>query len=73
MASPRWGGQPFSGLASRVYDLARPEGMHLQFRFRDGFKDGPADGWDEERNRIYGALYEKVRTYAGSGVLEWER
>ena len=28
------GGEPFSGLASRVYDLARPEGMHLRFRFR---------------------------------------
>ena len=67
------GGQPFSGLASQVYDLARPEGMHLRFRFRDGFKDGPADGWDEERNRIYGALYEKGQLVPGFGVLERER
>ena len=60
------GGQPFSGLASQVYDLARPERMHLRFRFRDGLKDGPADGWDEERNRIYGALYEKGELAPGS-------
>ena len=60
------GGQPFSGLASQVYDLARPERMHLRFRFRDGLKDGPADGWDEERNRIYGALYEKGQLVPGS-------
>ena len=69
------GGQPFSGLASQVYDLARPERMHLRFRFRDGLKDGPADGWDEERNRIYGALYEKgelapVRSL-GTGKESW--
>ena len=60
------GGQPFSGLASQVYDLARPERMHLRFRFRDGLKDGPADGWDEQRNRIYGALYEKGELAPGS-------
>lgn len=28
------GGQPFSGLASRVHDLVRPERMHLRFRDR---------------------------------------
>ena len=59
-------GEPFSGLASRVYDLAHPERMHLRFRFRDGLKDGPADGWDDQRNRIYGALYEKGELVPGS-------
>ena len=60
------GGEPFSGLASRVYDLAHPERMHLRFRFRDGLKDGPADGWDDQRNRVYGALYEKGELVPGS-------
>jgi microcin C transport system permease protein len=40
--------------------------MHLRFRFRDGLKDGPADGWDAERNRIYGALYKKGELVSGS-------
>lgn len=60
------GGQPFSGLASHIYDLSRPEQMHLRFRFREGLKDGPAEGWDSERNRIYGALYEKGELVSGS-------
>ena len=58
--------QPFSGLAAKVYDLAQPERMHLRFRFRDGLKDGPVDGWDEKRNRIYGALYAKGELVDGS-------
>ena len=52
-------GFPFSGLAAKVYDLEQPERMHLRYRFREGLKDGPADGWDEKRNRVYGALFEK--------------
>ena len=59
-------GQPFSGLAAKVYHLAQPERMHLRYRFRDGRKDGPVDGWDEKRNRIYGALYSKGKMVDGS-------
>ncbi|MBG30000.1 MAG: hypothetical protein CMI31_08370 [Opitutae bacterium] len=60
------GGQPFSGLAAKVYELTQPERMHLRFRFRDGRKDGPVDGWDEKRNRIYGADYSKGKLVVGS-------
>jgi microcin C transport system permease protein len=31
--------------------------MHLRFRFRNGRKDGPADGWDRDGIRVYGDAY----------------
>ena len=34
------GGEPYNGLAAQVYDPAKPERMHLRFRFRRGLKDG---------------------------------
>lgn len=52
-------GELFAGLASQVYDVHRPERQHLRFRFRDGLKEGEADGWDREGNRVYGAKYTK--------------
>ncbi len=51
------GGRPFSGLAAKVYDLRKPERMHLRYRYRDGLKDGPVDGWTPEAERVYGAEY----------------
>ena len=50
-------GNPFSGLGSRVYDSRKPEDQHLRFTYREGLKSGPAQGWDEERNLVYGAEY----------------
>ena len=49
--------QPFSGLATKVYDLNDPGKMHLRYRYRQGLREGVADGWDEGRVRIYGAQY----------------
>ena len=51
--------RPYSGLAAKIYDLDDPGRMHLRYRFREGLKDGTADGWDRENNRIYGAEYRK--------------
>lgn len=53
------GSKPFSGLASRVYDPREPADQHLRFTYREGFKSGPAEGWDEEGNLIYSAKYEE--------------
>lgn len=50
---------PYSGLASKIYDLDEPGRMHLRFRYREGLKDGAVDGWDPLNNRIYGANYSK--------------
>jgi len=59
-------GKPQFGLAARPYDPRKPERMHLRFRYRDGLKDGPADGWDSEANRVYGAVYKKGELVEGS-------
>tara|TARA_B100000902_G_scaffold81295_1_gene85910 strand:- start:3823 stop:5394 length:1572 start_codon:yes stop_codon:yes gene_type:complete len=59
-------GKPFSGLASKLYDINKPERKHLRFRYRNGIKDGPADGWDEEGARVYGAKYVEGKLVSGS-------
>ncbi len=51
--------KPYSGLAARIYDPYQPEKIHLRYRYRAGKKDGRADGWDENRQRLYSAEYEK--------------
>ena len=60
------GNQPHSGLGAKIYDLEQPERMHLRFRFRQGLKDGPVDGWDREGIRVYGAIYSKGELVPGS-------
>jgi microcin C transport system permease protein len=60
------GGKPYSGLAAQVYELRTPERMQLRFRYRKGLKDGPADGWSKDANRIYGASYLKGEMVDGS-------
>ncbi|MCP4847629.1 MAG: ABC transporter permease subunit [Verrucomicrobiaceae bacterium] len=70
----RKGNELFSGLGSKIYDLDNPARMHLRFRFRKGVKDGPADGWDREGNRVYGAIYQAGKmleqTWNGQGEVE---
>ena len=60
------GGKPFSGLVARIYDPLQPERMHLRFRYRDGRKDGPTDGWDRDGARVYGAAYSAGELVADS-------
>ena len=55
-----------SGLGTRIYDQRHPEQVHVQYKFRDGIKTGSAFGWDRDRNRVYGATYEKGTLVAGS-------
>ncbi|MFK7911823.1 MAG: ABC transporter permease subunit, partial [Akkermansiaceae bacterium] len=65
---------PFSGLATKVYDLEDPGKMHLRYRYRQGLREGVADGWDETRVRVYGAEYSKgelvSEKYTGEGTKE---
>ena len=56
----------FSGLGAQLYDTKVPERQHLRFRYRKGLKDGPADGWDRQGNRVYGAKYESGQLVNGS-------
>ncbi|NNC88508.1 MAG: ABC transporter permease subunit [Akkermansiaceae bacterium] len=60
------GGKPYSGLAATVYDLTQPEKMHIRYRYRQGLKDGAANGWDREQNRVYGAKYKAGEIVPGS-------
>jgi len=65
---------PYSGLAAKIYDVEDPGRMHLRYRFREGLKDGAADGWDRANNRVYGADYSKGKliseSWSGEGVKE---
>ena len=60
------GGEPFSGLAVKVYDPRQPERMQVRFRYRNGLKDGPVDGWALNGDRVYGAEYAEGELVAGS-------
>ncbi len=66
--------KPYNGLAARIYDLNEPGRMHLRFRYRKGLKEGAADGWDRENNRIYGANYRQgelqSESWSGEGSKE---
>ena len=70
------GRSKFNGYASKVFDLEKPEDRHLSFRFRDGVRDGRAEGWNEAGDRIYGAFYSEGKLvpdseiYSGSGSKE---
>ena len=66
-------GSPYSGLASKIYDIDDPNRIHLRFRFREGLKDGAADGWDRKNNRIYGAEYSKGKLVSESWSGEGDK
>jgi microcin C transport system permease protein len=59
-------GAPFNGLAAQVYDVHAPERQHLRFRFRNGFREGKADGWDREGIRVYGVEYHEGKKVPGT-------
>lgn len=64
---------PYSGLAAKIYDLEDPGRMHLRYRYRNGVRDGAADGWDQTNNRIYGANYQKGKLISESWSGEGEQ
>ena len=60
------GRKKYNGYASQVYDIEQPEMRHLSYRFRDGLRDGRAEGWDKEQERVYGATFRKGKLVIGS-------
>lgn len=66
-------GEPYSGLAAKIYDLDDPGRMHLRYRFREGLRDGAADGWDKSNNRVYGATYSKGKLVSESWSGEGDK
>lgn len=60
------GRQEFNGLAAHVYDLRKPEKRMVQYRYRQGLKNGPADGWDLSGKRVYQANFLDGKLIAGS-------
>ncbi|MGE9267365.1 MAG: ABC transporter permease subunit [Verrucomicrobiales bacterium] len=60
------GGENYNGLAARVFDLHQPEHRFLQYRYREGLRDGPADGWDRAGKRVYQANFEAGQLVPGS-------
>ena len=60
------GRKKYNGYASEVYDLEKPEFRHVSYRFRDGLRDGRAEGWDQEQERIYGATFRRGKMVIGS-------
>lgn len=66
------GRSTFDGYASRVYDLEKPEARHLSYRYRDGVRDGRAEGWNQAGERIYGAIYRKGELVVDSEIWSGE-
>ena len=66
----------FNGYATQVYDLEEPSLRHLSYRFRNGLRDGRAEGWNLEKKRIYGATFREgkmvvgTEIYSGKSTLE---
>lgn len=66
------GKEGYSGLGSRLFDPEDPLGVHLQYKFRKGLKTGQAFGWDQKRNRVYGAKYAEGELVPGSETYSGE-
>lgn len=60
------GRSEFNGYAARVYDLEEPNLRHLSYRFREGLRDGRAEGWNENKERVYGATYRAGKLVLGT-------
>ena len=60
----------YSGLGTRLYSIDRPEDPHLRFTYRKGVRQGNAEGWNADGDRIYKAKYSSGNLVAGS--QEWE-
>ncbi|MDA7896465.1 ABC transporter permease subunit [bacterium] len=66
----------YNGLGTRLFDSDRPEKPHLRFTYRKGLRQGDAQGWDANANRVYkakyegGELVEGSEEYTGEGTLE---
>ena len=64
---------PYSGLASRFYNTEDNQ-QHLRFRFRRGLEDGPAVGWDKERNEVYSGVWKQGKmqseSWSGQGLQD---
>tara|TARA_B110000881_G_scaffold158709_1_gene141665 strand:+ start:5596 stop:7176 length:1581 start_codon:yes stop_codon:yes gene_type:complete len=64
----------YSGLGTRLYSPAQPEAPHLRFTYRKGIRQGDAQGWNKEGDRVYkgkyrdGELVERSEEWEG----EWE-
>ena len=65
-------GKPFNGLAAQVYDVHAPERQHLRFRFRNGLREGKADGWDRQGSRVYGVEYRDGKKVPGTETWNGE-
>lgn len=63
-------GSEYSGLGTRLFDPDQPENPHLRYTYRDGLRQGDAQGWNKDGDRVYKARFEKGNLVAGSE--EWE-
>ena len=63
------GQHDYSGLGTRLFDPADPEKPHLRFTYRKGVRQGNAQGWDPDGNRVYQAVYDRGELVPGSE--EW--
>lgn len=66
----------YSGLGTRLHHADEPEKPHLRYTYRQGKRQGSAQGWDEDGNRLYqaeyddGNLVEGSEEWTGEGSLE---
>ena len=56
----------YNGLGTRLFDSEKPEEPHLRFTYRKGRRQGTAQGWDQDGNRIYQADYDEGQLVEGS-------
>lgn len=60
----------YSGLGTRLYSPDQPESPHLRYTYRKGIRQGDAQGWNVEGDRVYKAKYKDGKLVEGS--QEWE-
>ena len=64
------GKNPYNGLACRLYEDGLP---HLRLRYRNGYAEGHAQGWDRDRREVASITYKRGRlkdyTYTGEGSI----
>ena len=60
----------YSGLGTRLWDPERPADRHLRYTYRKGIRNGDAQGWNTNNDRVYKVKYRDGVIVPGSE--EWE-
>jgi len=61
--------EEYDGLGTRLFNSTIPEKPHLRYTYRNGKREGAAQGWNKSGDRVFKANYKEGELVNGS--VEW--